>query len=333
MAGFSETLQLFIGVLVILATAAPFVRSRRWYWRFFDFPRAQIFSLGVLVLASGLAAAPGMAATHAVFMAVSACVALQALKLAPYVKGSARPLPSASRDRASHSVSFLISNVYMENRESGPLLAALREKDPDVVIVVETDEWWLEQLSTLETGYPELVKVPQDNTYGMAVYTRLPVEHCEVRFLTDPGVPSVFMTVRLADVLVDIHAVHPRPPTVGRDTTPRDRELDVIAGLVKSSANPSIVAGDLNDVAWSHSTQQFQQASGLLDPRMGRGFFNSYNAKLPLVRWPLDHIFVDRRFHLVEMKRLPHVGSDHFPISASFRYVGDALPYRDSRDG
>ena len=77
---------------------------------------------------------------------------------------------------------------------------------------------------------------------------------------------------------------------------------------------PSIVMGDLNDVAWSHTTRRFQRLSGHLDPRVGRGFYNTFHAQVPVWRWPLDHLFHSARFRLVEMVRLPDIGSDHFPM-------------------
>jgi endonuclease/exonuclease/phosphatase (EEP) superfamily protein YafD len=74
------------------------------------------------------------------------------------------------------------------------------------------------------------------------------------------------------------------------------------------------VAGDLNDVAWSHVTRLFRRLSNALDPRIGRGLYATFNARWPLMRWPLDHIFFTEDFRLVRLERMGFIGSDHFPI-------------------
>ncbi len=88
----------------------------------------------------------------------------------------------------------------------------------------------------------------------------------------------------------------------------------MIAKAVRTSNEPIIVTGDLNDVAWSPTTRAFRRISGLQDPRIGRGMFNTFHAQYPFFRWPLDHIFHSQHFALADIQRLPSIDSDHFPL-------------------
>ena len=84
--------------------------------------------------------------------------------------------------------------------------------------------------------------------------------------------------------------------------------------MVCDYEEPVIVAGDLNDVAWSPTTRKFRKVSGLLDPRIGRGFYNTFLAHYPLIKWPLDHLFHSSHFSLVDIRKLGDIGSDHYPL-------------------
>src|SRR5690606_30051628 len=111
-----------------------------------------------------------------------------------------------------------------------------------------------------------------------------------------------------------LYVVHPEPPVIDHDTLGRDSEIAHVGLEAVEDSLPPIVSGDLNDVAWSTTTRRFQRLSRLLDPRVGRGFYNTFSATMPWMRWPLDHLFHDPRFRLVGMVRERKIGSDHFPM-------------------
>jgi endonuclease/exonuclease/phosphatase (EEP) superfamily protein YafD len=161
-----------------------------------------------------------------------------------------------------------------------------------------------------------------------------------VRYLIEDGIPSIVTAVDLPHCPnVQLYCLHPRPPRPekAQDSTNRDAELVVIGHQVRGNPDPTVVAGDLNDVAWSYTTDLFLRVSGLLDPRRGRGMYNTFNARNPLLRFPLDHVFHSAHFRLVRLQRLPDVGSDHFPILVELSFEESAVhthntPEADSDD-
>ncbi|HUR57362.1 MAG TPA: endonuclease/exonuclease/phosphatase family protein, partial [Opitutaceae bacterium] len=183
--------------------------------------------------------------------------------------------------------------------------------------------WWERHLDSLQPEYPHAIKRPLDNSYGMHVYSRLPLEEARVEFLVERDIPSMHATLVLrSGQRVRAHFLHPTPPspTENPRSTERDAELIIVAKRVAEERGPVIVTGDLNDVAWSTTTRLFCKLSRLLDPRIGRGMYNTFHARWPFLRWPLDHIFHSDDFTLVALRRLPAIGSDHFPILAELMF-------------
>jgi hypothetical protein len=41
---------------------------------------------------------------------------------------------------------------------------------------------------------------------------------------------------------------------------------------------------------------------------------------VPFGRFPLDHIFYSEEFGLISLKKLQHIGSDHFPLMITLNY-------------
>lgn len=310
-----------VGLILIAATLLSMVHSSRWWVRSADFPRAQIAALlALLAILHGLTMRWTSAFDVCLGLALLFSLAYQGLRVLPYTPLWRREVVDAVRGDGMQTIRILISNVLMENRRSPDLLKLVDEADPDVILAVETDAWWDEQLKELDKGYPYSIKHPQDNFFGMLMFSRLELGSTELRFLVDDEIPSIRTTVKLrSGKSVEFFGMHPRPPEPQRDSDERDAELLIVGREVRESRHPAIVAGDLNDVAWSDTTSLFRKVSGLLDPRRGRGMFSTFHAGYPMLRWPLDHIFHGEQFTLVDLKRLRSIGSDHFPVLAELR--------------
>ncbi len=252
------------------------------------------------------------------------CVIYQGWWIIPYTWLFPSEVKLAAQHDKGNLIAILASNVLTPNRNSDALVHLVRTHQPDIVVALETDTWWQNQLDELRAEYPYTIQCPQDNLYGMHVYSRLLLEDAKIQYLVEDDVPSMHALAHLrSGQKVQVHFLHPTPPspTENDESSERDAELLVVAKAAAKSQLPVIVAGDLNDVAWSTTTRLFRKISGLLDPRIGRGMFNSFHAKYPFIRWPLDHLFHSRHFLLVDIRRLPSIGSDHFPMLIRLAYV------------
>lgn len=325
-------LSLF-NLLLVLATFLPLLKVTHWTIRGLDFPRVQFLVVGCVLLVVDCLLLDFNASYSLVITVLSAlCVAWQCHWVLPYtplwrkeVKATNRTASTNSVDKSGKAIqsdqeiSILTSNVLTPNRNAKALVDLVMQYKPDVLVTLESDQWWEQQLEVIEKEMPNTVKVPQDNLYGMHVYSRLPLIKTEVCYLVEEDVPSIHATIVIpSGEEVEVHFLHPCPPspTENDESAERDAELLMVAKSVANTAHPVIVTGDLNDVAWSPTTTLFRKISGLLDPRIGRGTFNTFNAKIPFIRWPLDHLFHSSHFTLKEIQRLPSIDSDHFPLFA-----------------
>jgi endonuclease/exonuclease/phosphatase (EEP) superfamily protein YafD len=320
----------------ILGTILSLSRRPHWIFRTWDFPRVQI---AVTAAASALAyralAWRGRKTERALLAASAATVAWQVFKIRTYTPLKRTTVQRASKSDPDNRLVLMMTNVLEENRRYDLLLERVRAEEPDVVIAVEVDERWMAALEPLTERYPHVVRKPINNTYGMVVFSRLELIDPRIDFLVEDDIPSVHTRLRLrSGVEITLHALHPRPPEPihDQDSAPRDAELVIVGRHVAKEEGPIIVAGDLNDVAWSATSELFVRLSGLLDPRAGRGFYNSFNAHHPLFRYPLDHVFHSRHFKLVRIERLPYVGSDHFPILIELQYEEEAAAQQEESE-
>ena len=249
-------------------------------------------------------------------------VTLELARVLPYTVAHRQELLEATAESPENRITLLTCNVLQTNRSANRLLDLIAENDPDIAFLLEVDEEWIEALSELESRYPHRLLRPQDDTYGMALYSRLELVDPELRFVRREHIPSVKTMVKLrSGRTVRIYGLHPAPPApqYAETTSQRDAELVIVGREAKLYGGPVIVMGDLNDVAWSHTTRLFRRLSGLLDPRIGRQTMATFPVAAPLLRFPLDHVFVSNHFKLVEFRRLEDIGSDHFPVLATLQ--------------
>lgn len=316
----------FFVAIAILAvfTLLPLWSYEAWWVRALDFPRLQLVFISLLLMVIGLVLLDrSMFSTWCILTITVLCFIYQAWWIVPYTRVFPVEVKSPITKDEKRMIRIMTANVLTPNRNSEALLNLVRKNDPDVLVTLESDDWWQSKLDVLESDYPFAIKCPLDNLYGMHVYSRFELTNSHIEYLVEPDIPSIHTMVSLpSGQKIRMHFLHPAPPspTKNEDSKDRDAELIIVARSVAESAVPVIVTGDLNDVAWSETTRLFRKISGLLDPRVGRGMYNTYNANYWFMRWPLDHLFHSSQFTLSKIQRLEEFGSDHFALLTELVY-------------
>ncbi len=323
-----------VGLLFIAITLLPLVRKDHWIVRGFDFPHVQITIVNLALLAIFFIFFELDSTIDIVFVTLlTGCIVYQGVIIFPYTPLAGVKVKKSRHPDNDSRLSLMVTNVLMDNKNVDKCLKIIEETDPDLLLMVETNKWWQARVEeTVKKKFDFWIEYPLENTYGMLLYSKYELKDSDIKFLVKKDIPSIHTTVVLkSGKEIHLHCIHPEPPapTQSETSTERDAELLIVGKEIVDPDVPTIVAGDLNDVAWSYTTRLFIKISGLLDPRMGRGFFSTFHAEYPMMRWPLDHVFISNHFKLSHLKRLPYYGSDHFPIFLEVNYEPDAIQQQE----
>lgn len=307
-------------ILAVIVTILPLTTSYQWWIRMWDFPRVHILICALIIAILALWLMHGNATL--MVLALMGVIAYQGTKIYPFTPLAQTEIDlSEPGERAQ--ISFIASNVLMENQEHQRAIDMINTEKPDVLLLMETDDVWAEALKETLKHYSTVVSHPRDNHYGMIFATNLEVAKAEMVFLSEDETPTLLSELKSPEGL-GFHFVgmHPRPPVPGQDTKERDEQTERAALLTQASDLPVIAMGDFNDVAWSHTAHRFKRIGDYFDPRVGRGFISSFDAKHPVLRFPIDQLYVTKGIDLISFGRKEKIGSDHFPMGAVITITG-----------
>lgn len=310
-----------LGAALVLVTLLPFWKTHAWWVRMWDFPRVQIAVALALVLGFAFFLDGWLQWTLAAALVV--CLAYQIWRIFPYTPLARSEMRLAAPAKEG-DVTLVAANVLMENHDYDRLRLLADHVDPDVLLLMETDDAWVSAMEPLLARYTTVLREPRGNYYGMVFATRLKAIEAKIVYLTVDDTPSVFAELETADgAPFRFVGLHPQPPIPGVDSDERDAQILYAARFARKSGIPLVAMGDFNDAAWSDTAQTFKTLGRYLDPRVGRGLFASFSANSWLLRCPIDQIYATEDVAMVSLRLGPHVGSDHYPVIAQVRIDPD----------
>ena len=120
---------------------------------------------------------------------------------------------------------------------------------------------------------------------------------------------------------LNLIALHAFPPITSEAKGWRDNYLLRVSNFVQKLKGESVVCGDFNQAPWATSIKNFLEQSGL---SLSQGHFAlpTWPTTIPGLRIPIDHCFVSQGLSVVDYRRGPDIGSDHFPIELTIALKG-----------
>lgn len=209
-------------------------------------------------------------------------------------------------------------NVHQVNTSFVGTVAAARASTADLLSVQEVDARWEAALvEGLAEIYPYHVVKTADDNYGIALFSRSPLEDTGVFDLC--GLPALRATVRINGLRVLLLVVHLRSPESSSDLKQRNLQWATLEDLVNCASGPVIVIGDLNTVPWDDAAKRFNANTSISwGPRPLMPTWPSI-AGISLI--PLDHVLTSPGLCIQGMRAFPIPGSDHQGVSASITRV------------
>ncbi|OBX27103.1 endonuclease/exonuclease/phosphatase (EEP) superfamily protein YafD [Gelidibacter algens] len=316
------------GIIAIIFTLIPLIPTDYWWIRMFDFPHIQLTTLTfIAIVVYCIKFDFKNIKDYAFILMLIACFIYQFYKIVPYTPFHEKEVMAATVTNTIPKIKLLTANVLQKNENNDHLIDLIKELDADIMVFTEANKRWKDAIvQNLTSDYKYKLELPLENTYGILMYSKLELINPEVKFLVTDSIPSIHSKVRLpSGDVIQLYAIHPTPPMPQENplSTDRDAELMMTSALARESEVPVIVIGDFNDIPWSSTSKLFQATSELLDIRVGRGFFSTFNAQKYLFRWPLDHVYVSPEFRLLHMKSCESIDSDHFPYYVELTFEPD----------
>lgn len=212
----------------------------------------------------------------------------------------------------------LFANLWQPNQSHADVLHLVEQINPDLILLVESNQRWLDELEPLRQTYPFWVVQPREDNYGVALLSRHPVLEREVSVFSAAGVPSIVAQVDLDGSALTVVCTHPPPPKSHAQTRARDQQMANLANLAALRTRPMLLCGDLNLTPWSPVFWRFMRRGGLSDSARGFGIQASWPVGRPYMAVPIDHCLLSPEITVLDRRLGPAVGSDHYPLIIDF---------------
>ena len=228
--------------------------------------------------------------------------------------------PSKARELANvEPLKIAAWNVLTSNSRYEEVLQEIKAQNPDLLLLLEINETWVQKLGSLKANYPYSIIEPREDNFGIGLFSKKPFKHSLFEYFEK--VPSVYAQMELDSMVLNVVATHTLPPISQEWSFRRNQHLEKVANFVSKLEGECVVMGDLNVSPYSFVLKDFFKSSKLRDSAKGFGVQNTWKTSTPWVAIPIDHILVSSGLQVKDRIVSGNHGSDHSLIMATVRVL------------
>ena len=218
-----------LAIVLIAVTLLPFVATRKWWVRGWEIPRSQIAAILLvpILLAVWQMASSGFS-SELIFW-LSACVSAltwQILQIIPLSPLWTKEINDVAAEAGVFKL--LAVNLKVNNRSCAVAQREIANENADVLLLVEPDEKWSQELRHLREQYSFHHDEFRDDGLGMALWSKFKISDLQTRYIVTDRRPSIWAQVEVPDgQSANLVCIHPTPPGLDDDTGESRRDSGV----------------------------------------------------------------------------------------------------------
>lgn len=260
-------------------------------------------------------------------------------------------LNNNSSEEGSNSISLMSFNVRKFNMYKWINVDSIETKIKDLIEKEDPDILTLQEyksISNFELKYPFFTNPPtwdyedpvkrNEHRTGLAIYSKYPIINEGIIRHTKTYSVSMFADIVKKRDTIRIYTFHlaslgiiPDASYFGHDDSEKlvnkvrksfklqQVQIDSLNNHIKSTKYKVIIAGDLNNTAYSWAYKNLKNNFQDTFLETGEGFGTTYRfKKIPL---RIDYVFADENFKITSHQNYDVKLSDHYPIKATLELI------------